>query len=73
MPDINPFASPPIFRYEEVISQADLEAIREGYILQWQRTKWYQFIRRYQFRIALGTINALFTWINEGKAVKEKM
>lgn len=66
------FKSPPVFRYTEVLSLADLDAIKQGYIWQWQHTKWYEYRKRQQFRFAIGTLNALFDWLQEGKPIQEK-
>lgn len=66
------FKNPPVFRYNEVLSLADLDAIKHGYIWQWRHTKWYEYRKRYQYRTAIGTINSLFDWVYEGKPIQDK-
>jgi hypothetical protein len=66
------FKSRPVFRYSEVLTPADIDAIKHGYIWQWQRTPWYLPKQKFKYLIAIGTLNALFDWLKEGKPIKEK-
>lgn len=72
MADINPFASPPVFRYEDVVTVADLAAIREGYYLQLQQIPWYRVMKKFNFLVAITTIDAVFDWILHGKPIRIK-
>lgn len=66
------FKSQPVFRYSEVLSLADLDAIKYGYIFQRELTPWYRPVTKFKFLIAIGTINALFHWLEAGKPIKTK-
>lgn len=70
--DVNPFAHPPIFRYEEVLTVADLDAIKHGYIHQYTQAAWYHPIEKFKYLAAIGTINSLFQWLCDGKPIMKR-
>lgn len=70
--EINPFAHPPVFRYSEVMTLADLDAIKYGYLHQWETTPWYKPIKKFQYLVAIGTMNSLFAWLKDGKPITKR-
>lgn len=66
------FKSQPIFRYSEVLSLADLDAIKHGYIYQYDSTPWYHPIEKFKYLVAVGTVNSLFKWLADGKPIKQR-
>lgn len=66
------FKSAPVFRYHEILSLADLDAIKHGYIHQYDATPWYHPINKFKYLIAIGTVNSLFKWLADGKPISKR-
>jgi len=72
MTEVNPFANPPIFRYEEVLTLADIDAIKNGYLYQWESRSWLHPIEKFKYLVAIGTCNSLFQWVHDGKPIMKR-
>lgn len=67
MSEINPFAQPPVFKTDQVFTFYDIEAVRNGYIYQYQGTSKYNLKRRWMLRVGVGVCNELLHWLAHGK------
>lgn len=67
MSDINPFAERPVYKEEQVITQYDLNAIRNGFIYQRAAAPWWQFEFRYRMKVGIGVIETLFRFLENNK------
>lgn len=66
------FKHEPFLRYSEALTVADLDAIKHGYMYQFEATPWYRPITKFKFLAAIGTLNALFAWLRAGKPITNK-
>jgi hypothetical protein len=57
----------PVYEGDQVITMYDLIAIRNGYVYQYQESKWYQVVRKFKFRAGVGVINEILHWLSHGK------
>lgn len=57
----------PVLRPSEAITHRELLAIRNGYLVQWQRTPWYKPYTIFKFRVGVGVMDSLLDWLEGGK------
>lgn len=70
MDDAN-FKPPQLHREEFVLTENDLRAIRNGYAYQCSKVPGIDFLSRFKFKVAVGTIDALLDFLANGKIGKE--
>lgn len=66
------FKHEPFLRYSEALTLADLDAIKHGYMFQWEITPWYKLITKYKFLVAIGTMNGLIKWLTDRKPITKR-
>lgn len=66
------FKHEPFLRYSEALTLADLDAIKHGYVYQYERTPWYNPINKFKYLVAIGTMNSLFQRLEDGKPIKKR-
>lgn len=66
------FKHEPFLRYSEALTLADLDAVKHGYLYQYDRTPWYRPVDKFKYLIAIGTMNSLFDWLSSGKPIITK-
>lgn len=57
----------PVYESDQVVTIWDLVAIQNGYILQYRATRWWECMRRFKFRVALGALMEIEAWLKSGK------
>jgi hypothetical protein len=63
----NPPDPRPVYEYDQVITIPDILALRNGYIYQYQNTRWYEVERRWRLRAGLMFCNEILHWLYHGK------
>jgi hypothetical protein len=66
------FKNTPLFRIDQVLTVADIDAIKHGYLYQYEATPWYHPIEKFKYLVAVGTMNSLFHWLRDGKPITKK-
>ena len=67
MTKINPFAEPPVYKPDQVITPYDLVAVRNGFIYQYNTAPFWRFIFKYRMLIGIGTIDSLIRFLGNNK------
>lgn len=70
MSGVDPFAQTPVYKEEQVITPYDLNAIRNGFVLQMYTIKWWEIEKKYRMKVAIGVIDALFHFLDNDKKGK---
>lgn len=63
----NPPDPRPVFEADQVLTFYDIIGIRNGYIMQYRTSPWFQFNRRYMLRCGIGVCNEMLHWLSHGK------
>lgn len=61
------FDTRPVYEADQVITEYDIVAIRNGYILQYNETHWWNIKRRFILRVGVGVCSEFLSWIRDGK------
>lgn len=59
----------PLYEADQVVTYRDLYGMRNGYVLQYRATRWWEFKNRYKFLVAIGTIDTMLYWLKQGKQI----
>ena len=68
MVDDNPLGLPPVYEEDQVITQRDLIALRNGFTLQYNSTPIFSVSDRWKFRYFVLCMDLLIAWIDTGKS-----
>lgn len=63
----NPPDPRPVYEYDQIVTIYDIQAIRNGYIYQYNDMPWHAFSRRLMFRVGVGVCNEILRWVAHGK------
>lgn len=67
MSEIDPLGQPPLYEESQVITEFDLEGIRNGFILQLGLTPWYMPRERNKFTHYVYCVDLLLGWMRNNK------
>lgn len=63
----NPPDPRPVFEADQVLTLYDIIGIRKGYAYQLENTPWWNFSRRWMFRVGMGVCSEMLHWLAHGK------
>jgi hypothetical protein len=68
--DIDPHnLGEPVFKGDQVVTYSDLLAIMEGFAYRYNHARWWEFMKKREFKYGVMVTNSIMKWLDDGKKV----